>query len=602
MTEEPLADSAPGDAYRKLLDRLSMGLDPTTRNVLNLAAVLGPRMNDLDMYALMDMSLGQTMGAMSQLTELRILRDGTYGLEFVNELIRAQTYLEVPSPLRRTLHGRIADSLLELGEQATQAAGLEIAWHCVRAGRADEATPYLLQGARAAMRRGAPYEAERALASAVGHLQEPERSEAVILLARALNEQGRLKESLTLLERFRPLASKDQEDIARILTIYHKLRILARSEVDEAADRSALIAIARSSQADRTRAFGITVACRVLPENETPSLDRELLDIMSKILEEGLDLETRGALALARGRVLYRQKDLGAARREVEDAVELLSGRESESSTVASLRVASAILSTAGGEYESALAHLNTAWRISTRLGNDFLCSSVAGNLAICHSRLGDFSEQIEWGNRAVEYAATTRIPHHIMLYTSVIALGYSLTGQTSRAITTLEKGDSLPALSEDRFVHQSWCLHCADSLLLLGQHKRALEKAREAGVGSRADFSVATIVGKYARWTAIQGHLVNRQPAGRILDQLMSQRASYDRLDQVEILNAKVWFDFKSGCGSSDDREWLERELDSMPLGVRVLLERLRMLDFRAGREEKQRLWSPRKETLPPR
>ncbi len=170
MTEEPLANFASGDAYRRLLDRLTMGLDPTTRNVLNLAAVLGPRLNDLEMYTLMDLSLGQTMSAMSELARIRILRDGTHGLEFVNELIRAQTYLTIPSPLRRTIHGRIVDRLLELGERAAEAAGLEIAWHCVRAGRVTEATPYLLQGAKSAMQRGAPYEAERALASALDRL------------------------------------------------------------------------------------------------------------------------------------------------------------------------------------------------------------------------------------------------------------------------------------------------------------------------------------------------------------------------------------------------------------------------------------------------
>jgi tetratricopeptide (TPR) repeat protein len=332
MTEEPLADSAPGDAYRKLLDRLSMGLDPTTRNVLNLAAVLGPRMNDLDMYALMDLSLGQTMGAMSQLlgqtmgamsqlTELRMLRDGTHGLEFVNELIRAQTYLKVPSPLRRTLHGRIADNLLELGEQATQAAGLEIAWHCVRAGRPDEATPYLLQGARAAMRRGAPYEAERALASAVGHLQEPERSEAVILLARALNEQGRRKESLAVVERARPLSTPDYEDLARILVIGARLQAFPqrieeqRSEVDE------LLRIAKTTSNNAIRAEAVTVAGLEIPAGDSPGLDRTLLDIMERVAYGDLDTEGYGALAYAKARIHHRMRDLQAGHNEIRSAL-----------------------------------------------------------------------------------------------------------------------------------------------------------------------------------------------------------------------------------------------------------------------------------------
>ncbi len=584
MTEEPLAQSAPGDAYRRLLDRLTMGLDPTTRNVLNLAAVLGPRLNDLEMYALMDLSLGQTMSAMSELARIRILRDGTHGLEFVNELIRAQTYLTIPSPLRRTIHGRIVDRLLGLGDCAAEAAGLEIAWHCVRAGRVTEATPYLLQGAKSAMRRGAPYEAERALASALDRLGEPERSEAVLLLAKSLNEQGKLKDSLELLERCRPLVSEDQEDVARILTLHNKLRVLPRSGDDEAVDRSALMAITRTSTTDSTRVFGITTACRMLPENETPAINRELLDIMDKILEDKLDLEARGALALAKGRILYRQKDLSGARREVTDAVTLLTSRGLEGSIVASLQVASAILATAAGEYEPALAHLNTAWQISTRLGNDIICSSVASNIAICCSRLGQFSEQALWGRKSFQHATRTHIPHHIMLSASVLALAYALMEKPSQCLEMLEEGEILLASFEDPIAHQSWCLYCADTLHLLGKHEEAIKKARRAGVGSSADFSLATIVGKYARWTAILGHQVDSTQAGNILNQLMMQRASYDRLDQVEILNAKVWFDFKNGCGSNVGREWIQRELGTVPPGVTDLLQRLGMLDFTAG------------------
>ncbi|HSM16408.1 MAG TPA: AAA family ATPase [Gemmatimonadales bacterium] len=581
MTEEPLAQYAPSDAYRRLLDRLTMGLDPTTRNVLNLAAVLGPRLNDLEMYALMDLSLGQTMSAMSELARIRILRDGTHGLEFVNELIRAQTYLTIPSPLRRTIHGRIVDRLLELGDCAAEAAGLEIAWHCVRAGRVTEATPYLLQGAKSAMRRGAPYEAERALASALDRLEEPERSEAVILLAKALMEQGKLKGSLSLLERSQPLASTNQNDFAQILSIHHRLRTVARTREDEAMDRSTLITIARGSKVDSTRALGVTTACRVLPDNETPTLNDQLLGIMSQINPDNLDLETRGALALARGRILYRKYKLKEARSEIECAVNSLSTQGMESSIVASLYVASAILAIADGEYTSALCQLNSAWRISVRLGNDFISSSVAGNLAVCHCRMGNFGDQIEWGKRAVGYARITHVPQHVMLHTSILALGYALTEDSSKAAQILETTDSLLARTQDRAVYQSWCLYSADSLLVMGRTEEATEKARGAGVGTPAEFSIATIVGKYARWTALEGASGDHDLAARTLDHLMTKRMCYDRLDQVEVINAKSWFDSKLGRNYKDNFMQFERELEAMPPGVSILLRRLGMMDF---------------------
>ena len=139
-------------AYGRILPRLSGALEPATRNALDLASILGSRLNDLSLYSIVDLSLGQTMAALGQLSELRVLREGERGLEFTNELLRAHVYAALPSPVRRALHASITDRLLH----SESAIGLEIAWHCMRAGRTDEAIPYLLSGAMEAIRSGAP--------------------------------------------------------------------------------------------------------------------------------------------------------------------------------------------------------------------------------------------------------------------------------------------------------------------------------------------------------------------------------------------------------------------------------------------------------------
>jgi predicted ATPase len=579
MTEEPLADSAPGDAYRKLLDRLSMGLDPTTRNVLNLAAVLGPRLNDLGMYALMDMSLGQTMGAMSQLTELRMLRDGTHGLEFVNELIRAQTYLKVPSPLRRTLHGRIADNLLELGEQATQAAGLEIAWHCVRAGRPDEATPYLLQGARAAMRRGAPYEAERALASAVGHLQEPERSEAVILLARALNEQGRRKESLAVVERARPLSTPDYEDLARILVIGARLQAFPqrieeqRSEVDE------LLRIAKATSNNAIRAEAVTVAGLEIPAGDSPGLDRTLLDIMERVAYGDLDTEGYGALAYAKARIHHRMRDLQAGHNEIRSALRDITEEGLRSSVASRLFHGEANLCAVGGDYSAALRAYQQSWDVAEHLDDDFLRRSIAGNIAICLCRLGNFDSQIDWAERAVRISFRTGAPYHITQHSGTLALGYALLGNNAQAHEVRRRCDKLLAVCTEASIQQAWSLYSADVFQVMGEREEALNRARRAGAASGENFLMTDIVGRYSRWTAICSAMENRPEGRRILDDLRDRRQTFDKIDQIEILSACVWYDHATGAFPSEHVARYERELAAMPGGVRILLERLGML-----------------------
>ncbi|HTG84511.1 MAG TPA: AAA family ATPase, partial [Gemmatimonadales bacterium] len=194
MTADAIEAGTEG-AYRQILDRVVGDLDDVSRAVLNLASILGARLNDLPMYQLVDLSVAQTMAGMARLTELRLLRDGGHALDFRNEVIRAHAYFGVPSPHRTALHGRIADLLLASDGRGESVPGLEIAWHCVRAGRTAESTPYLLRGAREAMQSGAPFETEQALSSAMGWLPIRHHTEVLLLLAESLQEQGRWRES-----------------------------------------------------------------------------------------------------------------------------------------------------------------------------------------------------------------------------------------------------------------------------------------------------------------------------------------------------------------------------------------------------------------------
>ncbi|HXI20209.1 MAG TPA: AAA family ATPase, partial [Gemmatimonadales bacterium] len=129
------------DVFRQILDRVFQGLSPAARAVLNLAAILGERLNDLTMYELVDLTLAQTLTGMAELTSLRILRDGGREVEFRNELLRGYAYLSVPSPLRRALHGLIADRLIAAEANGEPVPGLMLAWHCIRADRVRLASP-----------------------------------------------------------------------------------------------------------------------------------------------------------------------------------------------------------------------------------------------------------------------------------------------------------------------------------------------------------------------------------------------------------------------------------------------------------------------------
>ncbi|HET7599683.1 MAG TPA: AAA family ATPase, partial [Gemmatimonadales bacterium] len=88
-------------SYEHIFARLCRSLDDTTQSVLNLAALLGRRLNTIEMYSLVDLGIGDTMTGLTRLTQLRVLRESGEGLEFINELVRACAYRSVPSPVRK---------------------------------------------------------------------------------------------------------------------------------------------------------------------------------------------------------------------------------------------------------------------------------------------------------------------------------------------------------------------------------------------------------------------------------------------------------------------------------------------------------------------
>ena len=195
--------------YGRILAQAERSLTPTANSILKLASILGHRLNDLTMYALADLSIAQTTSGLAELVSRRFLRDSGQGLEFVNELVRTAVYLGIPNPLRKVLHSQIADGFLDQEPGSGSTLGLEIAWHCVRGGRIDEATIHLLNGAREAVRCGALQAAERALSTAIPQLAGAERTEAILLLLEILQEQGSWRELLQVLSETPPEEARD---------------------------------------------------------------------------------------------------------------------------------------------------------------------------------------------------------------------------------------------------------------------------------------------------------------------------------------------------------------------------------------------------------
>src|SRR5207247_2090227 len=111
LNTQPAANIGIPRAIGAVFERQIRRLDPPTRAALDLAAVLGRRLADLSLYEVVELSAAAAGEALSRLKEEGLLREVHGGLEFRNELIRAQAYYAVTGPARQHLHRRVGEVL-----------------------------------------------------------------------------------------------------------------------------------------------------------------------------------------------------------------------------------------------------------------------------------------------------------------------------------------------------------------------------------------------------------------------------------------------------------------------------------------------------------
>lgn len=545
-----LDSAAPSATYRILTEQIVASLDDTTRTVLHLAAVVGNRLNDLELYHLLDLSLGATMAGLSRLTALRLLRDGEHGLEFINDLVRANVYLQVPSTLRKALHAKVAKYLLDRHRDDADSS-LEIAWHCIRSGRLGGVVPYLVRGGRRALEQGALSEAERALTSALVNLSTCDREEVEILLVEIRIELALWTEAARLLyERIarRKSSVPQNTTLEEVLLVHCRERMgaLYSATLDEsiqtledgfvsgipAAISWAMVTIALVANHLRDTALAAAFVARS-DEIDTSGWSR--LDITR--FREG------------RARLEFNARMTDRAMLTLEALADDLTQSAGQSMQLAHVLSGLGAVYGRRQEYSNAIDAQERSFRIADRLGNDNIAGGTAANLAFCYSRVHATKEQVFAAEAALQRINKVERPFAWIQARHALALGHARSGNVQGALAEIAE------LKDDTHL-QPWARQARHLLLAglyeeMGNQREALQQARLGTSGEFHELMTMDCAGMFARSIVRQTRPETLEEDRRRLRALLIDLESLDVSDRMEVLEAAGALDVWTACGS---------------------------------------------------
>ena len=481
LNTQPAANIGIPRAIGAVFERQIRRLDPPTRAALDLAAVLGRRLADLSLYEVVELSAAAAGEALSRLKEEGLLREVHGGLEFRNELIRAQAYYAVTGPARQHLHRRVGEVLDQQPDASRQAAKLEIAWHLLRGGDLSRAVSRAIEGAEAAISSGGFLEAEQILTVLV---REPGREDDTrrlrLLLARALVGQSKAQAAepvLTLLgqgvglsARDKALATRMQATVAYLLNQEPGLGycnaadaalLAARETGDPELIGNALFESARSG-------------ANAGDEGRVASAREQAQVAISQLASEVPPM-----LCYSKAYCDFFFFELAAGASGLESAIRTWNARQDP----AGLSLGYTAYGTCKqglGDFESACEAYHKALTFSTRIGDDLRSAVIASNLCVAKLHQGDFSSAVKFGELAVSTAGRALSPRLVSIHLN-LAESLFMNGQQDTALKSLSAAQEASNRERSWFATMEFLLGCASFALQTRDVTLALELTEAA-------------------------------------------------------------------------------------------------------------------------
>ena len=444
LNTQPVANIGIPRAIGAVFDRQIRRLDATSRAALDFAAVLGRRLADLPLYEVVGLAPAAAGEALTRLLEEGFLREVHGGLEFRNELIRAQAYYAIAGPARQHLHREVGSVLAQrkVGDDA-RSSNLEVAWHFLRGVDPCRSLTYAIEGAGAAMQVGAPYESEQVLSALLHQPCGKEHSERIqLLLARALVDQSKADDALPILGELVVSAGLTSRTLAEVTQMRAAAIYLVNRDVGESHCQAAAQALAAARTTD-----DVELIARALFEyarSGAQSGDEDRVLAAKKEIDNLLEDDNARQVPIlhtAQGFCHYFLFDARASAASLDVARGLLA----ESPRVTEL---SYVLNAYGScryhlcDFAGARQSYIAGLRLAKRVGDDSRASIISGNICALLTTVGEYDGAIEAGRESVQLG--TRALNHPLLMTCLTSLAeaFILAGDRTQALDHLERAE----------------------------------------------------------------------------------------------------------------------------------------------------------------
>jgi len=575
LNTQPAANIGIPRAIGAVFERQIRRLDAPTRAALDLAAVLGRRLADLSLYDVVELSAAAAGEALSRLKEEGLLREVHGGLEFRNELIRAQAYYAVVGPARQQLHRRVGEVLDQQPDANRQAPKLEVAWHLLRGGDRSRAVSSAIEGSEAAISSGGFLEAEQILTVLVREpCREDDSRRLRLLLARALVGQSKADAAapvLALLEqgpglspRERALATRMQATVAYLLNQEPGLGycnaadaalLAARETGDPELIGNALFECARSGA--NAGDEGRVAAARE----------------QAQVAISELTSDVPPMLSYSKAYCDFFFFELAAGASGLESAIKTWNARQDP----AGLSLGYTAYGTCKqglGDFDSACEAYRKALTFSTRVGDDLRSAVIASNLCVAKLHQGDFGSAVKFGELAVSTAGRAFSPRLVSIHLN-LAASLFMNGQQDTALKSLSEAQEASNRERSWFATMEFLLGRASIALQTRDVALALELTEAAQRVAWGKERAVPHAGLFDMLTIHRALHVDGLDAARLLTcQCRVKYRGRHPLYFVDVTGCSAWLDMMSFGAYSEETRGDLNVVDELGFaGLRAIL-----------------------------